>query len=227
MRLYLDSADLGQVIPLLQTGVFYGVTTNPLILRQNKVRMSQLGGFAKAVLGNGARELFLQSWGADAQALLEHGQSLAQMDGRIVVKLPATREGLSAASRLAGEGVRTCITAVYTPFQALLASAVGAAYVAPYLGRINDAGRDGYAIISKMAQSLRAIGSSTEILAASIRSSADLVTLAQEGVRCITFSTAIAERLFQEPMTLEATLAFEQAAQEVASPIPSKQEDAQ
>ena len=215
MRLYLDSADLKSVLPLLSTGVFYGVTTNPLILSESQMPMSNLGNFAKAVLGAGAKEVYFQSWGNDAATLLLRGRELAQIDGRVIVKLPVTKEGLSAASTLAEEGIKTCITAVYTPFQALLASAVGAAYVAPYLGRINDSGRDGYAIISKMAQSLQQIDSSTEILAASIRSSADLVTLAQDGVRCITFSTSIAERLFQEPMTLEATRAFEEAAMEV------------
>ncbi len=215
MRLYLDSADLAQVLPLLQSGVFYGITTNPLILQESKTPYGAFPSFAKAVLGNGAREVYFQSWGESSEELLERGRELAQIDGRVVVKLPVTREGLTAASQLAEEGIKTCITAVYTPFQALLASAVGAAYVAPYLGRINDSGRDGYAIIAKMTQSLKQIDSPTEILAASIRSSADLVTLAQDGVRCITFSTSIAERLFQEPMTLEATRAFEEAAKEV------------
>ena len=216
MRLYLDSADLESVLPLLQTGVFYGVTTNPLILRESSTRMSELQNFAKAVLEAGAKEVYFQSWGEDADTLLQRGRELYAIDGRVIVKLPVTREGLTAAAKLAEDGIKTCITAVYTPFQALLASSVHAAYVAPYLGRINDSGRDGYAIITKMAQSLHQINSPTEILAASIRSSADLVTLAQDGVRCITFSTSIAERLFQEPMTLEATRAFEEAALEVS-----------
>ncbi len=217
MRLFLDSANLARLQPLLGTGVFYGVTTNPLILKESGLSVVELPTFTKAALQAGAREVYLQAWGRQSEALYRCGQSLAAIDGRVVVKLPATQEGLSAASRLAAEGVRTCITAVYTPFQALLAAAVGATFVAPYLGRINDAGRDGYAIIAKMAEALRRTGSATEILAASIRSTADLVTLAQEGVRCITFSTQIAERLFQEPMTLEATLAFEQFMQEVGA----------
>ncbi len=215
MRLFLDSANITQLQPLLSTGVFYGVTTNPLILKESGLTAAELPAFTKAALQAGAREVYLQAWGSQAEDLYRRAQALAGIDGRVVVKLPATQEGLSAASRLAAEGVRTCITAVYTPFQALLAAAVGATFVAPYLGRINDSGRDGYAIIAKMAEALRRTSSATEILAASIRSTADLVTLAQEGVRCITFSTQIAERLFQEPMTLEATLVFEQSMQEV------------
>lgn len=216
MRLFLDSANLSRVQPLLKTGVFYGVTTNPLILKESGLPIAELPSFTQAVLQAGARAVFLQAWGCQTENLYQCGRFLASIDGRVVVKLPATQEGLSAASRLAAEGVHTCITAVYTPFQALLASAVGATFVAPYLGRINDSGRDGYAIIAKMAESLKRTDSRTEILAASIRSAADLVTLAQEGVRCITFSVPIAERLFQEPMTLEAAEAFEQAIQEVS-----------
>jgi len=217
MRLFLDSANLTQLRPLLKTGVFYGVTTNPVILKESGLTTAELPQFTGAVLQAGAREVYLQAWGRQSEDLYRCGRSLAAIDNRVVVKLPATQAGLSAASRLAAEGVRTCITAVYTPFQALLASAVGAALVAPYLGRINDSGRDGYAIIAKMAQALRRIDSSTEILPASIRSTADLVTLAQEGVRCVTLSTQIAERLFQEPLTLEAALVFEQSIEEVGA----------
>lgn len=217
MRLFLDSANITQLQSLLSTGAFYGVTTNPLILKENGLSPLELPSFVKATLQAGAREVYLQAWGQQVEDLLQCAHSLARLDERVVVKLPATQEGLSVASRLAVEGVRTCITAVYTPFQALLASAVDAAFVAPYLGRLNDSGRDGYAIIAKMAEALRCIGSATEILAASIRSTADLVTLAQKGVRCITFSVPIAERLFQEPMTLEATQAFEQIMQEVSA----------
>ncbi|PZA08551.1 MULTISPECIES: transaldolase family protein [unclassified Meiothermus] len=215
MKLYLDSADLERLSPLLETGVFYGVTTNPLLLREAGLGKRQLSAFAEGVLERGAREVYFQSWGGETQPLLEQGRELARLDPRVVVKLPATREGLTVASRLAAEGVRTCVTAVYAPFQALLAAAAGAAYVAPYLGRINDSGRDGHAVIAQMAHALRQTGSSTEILAASIRSTADLVSLAQAGVRCATVSPSIAERLFQEPLTLEATRSFENAASEV------------
>lgn len=215
MRLYLDSADLERLSPLLETGIFYGVTTNPLLLREAGLRKGQLAAFAEGVLGQGAREVYLQSWGAETRQLLEQGRELARLDPRVVVKLPATREGLSAASRLAAEGVRTCVTAAYAPFQALLAAAAGAAYVAPYLGRINDSGREGHAVIAQMARALRQIGSSTEILVASVRSTADLASLAQAGVRCATVPPNIAEQLFQEPLTLEATRSFEAAASEV------------
>lgn len=215
MRLYLDSADRSALEPLLQTGVFYGVTTNPSVLRTAGVRPSGFVPFADWAFGKGAKELYFQAWGESAKALYEWGKTLAGISTRVVVKLPATQPGLEAASRLAVEGIRTCITAVYTPFQALLAASAGAAYVAPYLGRMNDAGRDGHGAICQMATALRATGSSTEILAASVRASEDLATLAANGVRCVTLAPAVAATLFQEPLTLEAARAFEAAAKEL------------
>lgn len=215
MRFYLDSARKSEVKPLLATGVFYGVTTNPLILREASVRAGQLAEFADWVFGLEAREVFFQSWGEDQATLYQHAQQLARISTKVVVKLPATQEGLTAAAKLAADGIRTCVTAVYTPFQVLLAASVGAAYVAPYLGRMNDAGRDGHASIAQMVQALRNTSSPTEILAASVRSPEDVARLGQAGVRCITLSPAVARQLFQEPLTLEATQAFEVAAKEV------------
>ncbi|MCL6526256.1 MAG: hypothetical protein K6T57_05160 [Thermaceae bacterium] len=215
MRLYLDSADRAALEPLLETGVFYGITTNPSVLRTAGVRPSGFVPFADWALGKGARELYFQAWGENTRALYEWGKTLAGISTRVVVKLPATREGLEAAQRLAAEGIRTCITAVYAPFQALLAAAVNAAYVAPYLGRMNDAGRDGLGAIQQMAAALKATGSATEILAASVRSSEDLTRLATHGVRCVTLAPAVAATLFQEPLTLKATQVFEAAAKEL------------
>lgn len=216
MKLYIDSANIAVVESLMKTGVFYGVTTNPLILREAGVRLSKLGDFADYVLGLGAQEVFFQSWGEDAATLCRHGEQLARLSSQVVVKLPVTREGLEAAAKLAKAGIKTCLTAVYAPFQVLLAAALGAAYVAPYLGRMNDAGRDGHALIAQMATALQKTECLTEILAASVRSPEDVASLAQNGVRNITLSPAVAEKLFLEPLTLEAVIAFEAAAQEAA-----------
>lgn len=215
MRLYIDSADLFALETLLRSGVFHGVTTNPLILKQAGVRVKEIKGFAERVLALGARELFFQSWGEDEAALDEHGRMLARLSDKVVVKLPATKEGLGAAARLADSGQRVCVTAVYAGFQALLAASVGASYVAPYLGRMNDAGRDGHGQIALMSEALRSTGSRCEILAASVRSPEDIARLASTGVRCITVSPTLAEKLFAERLTLEATEGFEAAAKEL------------
>ena len=216
MRFYIDSADISTLEALCKTGVFYGVTTNPLILRQAGVKMDQLPSFAERVFAMGAKELFFQSWGEDAAALEKHGQMVVGISEKVVVKLPATKEGLEASARLAKAGSRVCVTAVYASYQALLAASVGASYAAPYLGRMNDAGRDGHGLIAQMSEALRSTGSRCEILAASVRSPEDIARLASKSVRCITISPPLAEKLFAERLTLEATKAFEAAAKELA-----------
>lgn len=215
MRFYIDSADITRIEPLLKTGVFHGVTTNPLILRRDGVPLGRLPDLADRLLSLGAREIFLQSWGGSAAALYSNGCRLASLDGRVVVKVPATRDGLEACLKLAGKGIRTCVTAVFSSFQPLLAVSVGASYIAPYLGRLNDAGRDGHAVIAGMSDALRNMLSPCEILAASIRGLDDAARLAQNGIRCMTLSPALAEGLFCEPLTIDAARAFEEAAEEL------------
>jgi len=216
MKLYIDSADLSHIEALMKSGVFHGVTTNPLILKAGGIRLAELADFADRVFSLGAREILFQRWGGDETEYYWNGLGLADMSSQVVVKLPATREGLAAAARLSGEGIRTCVTAVYSPYQALLAAAAFAAFAAPYLGRMNDAGRDGHAMIAQMAEALRHTESATEILAASVRSPEDIARLARQGVSHITLSPAVADMLFKESLTLEAAGAFDEAAQELS-----------
>ncbi len=216
MKLYIDSADISVIKSLMKTGVFYGVTTNPLILRNSGISPDLLPGFVERVSSLGAGEVYLQSWGENAEVLRRHGRILADIGDNVVIKLPVTREGLEAAAGLSGDGVRICVTAVYAPFQALLGASIGARYVAPYLGRMNDAGMDGHAMIAQMSAALRNTDCATEILAASVRRPEDLAVLARNGVGRVTLSPAVAEMLFSESLAAEAAKAFEAAAEEMA-----------
>jgi len=208
MKFFLDSANLDELESFMKTGIFVGVTTNPSILKERGLLADDLPPFAKKLAKIGAQEIFFQVSGEDAKIYVQQALFLAERGKGIVVKLPCTREGLEAASVLAKEKIKTCITAVYAAHQALLAASVGAGYVAPYLGRMNDAGRDGHALIAQMAQALRQGGAQTEILAASIRSVEDVTLLAQNGAGCVTLSPKIAAALFEEPLTLEAIRRF-------------------
>jgi transaldolase len=214
MRLYVDSADLEALRSLLKTGAFYGVTTNPLILEKAGIRFHGLQEFADKAIGFGAKEVFFQSSGEEAELLYARGRKLAEIGEKIVVKLPATREGVEAAARLSGEGIKTCLTAVYAPVQALLADAAGAAYVAPYLGRMNDAGRDGHEAVAAMAAILEKGKSQTRILAASVRSLDDVVKLARNGAHCCTLAPSVARALLSDPLTERAAADFQKALNE-------------
>lgn len=217
LRLYVDSADRTAAEPLLETGLFHGLTTNPTLLEDQGLRVDDLDELYEWATGAGAREVFLQAWGADTQEILESARHLAEVGPDVVVKVPATRAGASAARTLVDEGRAVLLTAVYAPVQGLVAAAAGVRYVAPYLGRMGDAGRDGARDVLAMHRTLAAVGSRTEVLVASLRSRDVLVDLALHGVPCFALSPTVAASLFDEPLTDDAVEVFESAARNASS----------
>jgi len=156
------------------------------------------------------QELHLQAWGAD---LVGCGAALAAIaPDRIWVKLPITRPGLEAARELQQQGCRITFTACYEPQQVLLAAALGVDYIAPYLGRISDLGRDGHGELIAMQRCIDALGSTLRLLVASLRSASDLPRLAAEGLNTFTISPAIAQALFSVEATEAAAAQFERDA---------------
>ncbi len=212
--LYLDTAEVTQWQKWLPTGLFYGVTCNPILLERAGIscELATLETLAHEAFKLGAQEVHLQSWGSSAADLHKIGQDLGKLDRRIVVKLPATEMGTTAATALIREGIPVTLTAIYAVHQVLIAAAIGASYAAPYLGRINDLGRDGRLDLAMMQQALKGVGSSTRLLSASIRSIEDISILAAQGVDTFTFSEAIAQAFFNVPATIRATEDFERAA---------------
>ena len=211
MRLYLDTADRRSAEDLLSTGLFTGVTTNPTVLQRSGLGVADAPDIYRWAVEAGAKEVFFQAWGEDRSVLVERGRALRELGPEVVVKLVASKEGASACARLAADGVPTLLTAVYAPGQALVAAAAGATYLAPYLGRLDDAGRDGLADVVAMQDALRATGSPTKVLLASIRDIASMVTLAGRGVDCFTMGPAVAEDFFTDELTAAAVAAFEDA----------------
>jgi len=191
------------------------VTTNPtLLLRAARpCRLDELERLTREALDRGMREIHLQAWGGDADALAECGTCLAALaPGRVLVKLPITRCGAEAARRLIDAGVPVTFTACYAVPQVLVAAALGARYIAPYLGRIGDLGRDGHADLIAMQQALDGVCATTQLLVASLRHPTDLTRLAAAGVGCFTLAPAVAADLFASDPTLEAAAQFERDA---------------
>ena len=199
LRLFLDSADPHAWSQWLPTGLFHGITTNPSLLRQagQPCRLEHLSQLSRQALDLGCKELHLQAWGGDAASYLACGHQLAAFaPGRIAVKLPVTLAGATAARELIAADLPVTFTACYEVPQVLIAAALGAAYIAPYLGRIGDQGRDGQAELVAMQRSLDGLGSSVRLLVASLRQSTDLGLLAAAGLDTFTISPAIASALF-------------------------------
>jgi transaldolase len=216
-RLFLDSADTATWERLLPTGVFHGVTTNPLLLERAGVRcdVPTLAALARRAAVLGAREIHLQAWGDDEDALVRTGEALAATAPGAtagLVKVPATVPGFRAAARLKATGCTITLTAVYNPGQLLAAAALGAAYAAPYLGRLDDAGRDGHATVSAMHEILKGTGAVTRLLVASLRGVEHVTELARRGLDTFTFGPEVAAALVTDDLTDEAAAAFLAAA---------------
>jgi TalC/MipB family fructose-6-phosphate aldolase len=217
VKLYVDTADRSAAESLLATGLFHGVTTNPTILQRASKSVADLKEIYSWAVDAGAQEIFFQAWGEDPATLIERGQRLRDLGGEVVVKFVATRAGSTACAALAARGIPTLLTAIYDPGQAIVAAAAGATYIAPYLGRLNDAGRQGIAEVVAMHEVLVAAASTTKVLLASIRNVPDMVALARHGVDCFTMAPDVAEQFFTDPTTAEAARTFEDAVRETSA----------
>jgi transaldolase len=211
MQLYLDTADRSAAESLLATGLFAGLTTNPVILRRAGLGVDDIPEIHRWAVDAGCREVFFQAWGREAAGLTERGRRLRALGPQVVVKVPASKAGARACAQLSAEGVPTLLTAVHSAGQALVAAAAGATYLAPYLGKLADAGRDGVAEIVAMQELLAATGGRTKVLLASVRDVPSMVALARHGVDCFTMAPAVAEQLFTDELTARAVSDFEDA----------------
>ena len=204
-HLYLDSANLSELRACLPHPVVHGVTTNPTLLKRAGVGRDALAALLQTAIELGAKQVQAQVTAAQSDAMLEDAERLLRPfeRGQLVVKIPATRDGLRAGAQLSARGVPVTYTAVYAPEQAHFAAQLGAAYAAPYLGRLQDGGVDGLAMIAEMQSLLN--GSATRLLVASVRTRDAYLALLRIGVGAIT----IPPRLFAELVDHDATLAAE------------------
>jgi transaldolase len=216
-RLFLDSADPAAWERLLPTGIFHGVTTNPLLLERSgqDCTVANLGRLVRMAAELGVCEIQVQTWGPDAATMVETGEILAGL-GRhgtaVVIKIPATTDGFRAARLLRDRHHPVTLTAVYEPGQVLAAAGLGAAYAAPYLGRLDDAGHDGAAVIGAMQNILRGTGADTRLLVASLRTANAVVDLAVMGLDTFTFGPNVADQLLAADLTTAAAADFQRAA---------------
>lgn len=196
-RLYVDSADVDRVSRLLAAGVVHGVTTNPTILERGGRTAAEIPDLYARWESEGAREIFFQTWGGDVASFLRNAESIRALGDRVAVKVPATADGFAAASALVRDGATVLVTAVYSIAQALACASIGAHYMAPYLGRMRDAGIDGDAVIARMQEVCA--GSGSNVLAASLRSADDITGLRLAGVPYFTAAPDVIDQvLFHE-----------------------------
>jgi transaldolase len=206
--LYIDAADRQLIGELWGSGVFAGVTTNPTILDRAGLGQRDVPDLYTWLTDLGVGTVYVQVVGRTREEMLRSADALRSL-GPLTVKVPATAAGLSAAGTLVRDGAQVLLTAVYHPVQALMARDCGIQGVAPYVGRMSDAGRSGVESVIAMQQ---AIGTEpTRILAASLRSADDIARLAAAGVPDFTLGAALVRSVLDDELTRAAVDEFEAA----------------
>jgi len=198
MNLFLDTADTAVIRDLAASGLVDGVTTNPtLIARSGRTMREVIAEICELVEGPVSAEVAA----ADLDGMLAEGRALADIAPNVVVKLPMTKDGLIATRVLAEEGLQTNVTLCFSANQALLAAKAGAAYVSPFVGRLDDIGEDGMQLIHDIRAIYDNYAFDTEILAASMRTPDHVQAAAIAGADCATVPPAVFEALFKHPLT--------------------------
>jgi TalC/MipB family fructose-6-phosphate aldolase len=208
VALYIDAADRQLIEELWGSGVFAGVTTNPTILDRAGLGQRDVPDLYAWLTDLGVGTVYVQVVGRTRDEMLRSAEALRAL-GPLTVKVPATAAGFAAAGALVQDGAQVLLTAVYSPVQALMARDCGIQGVAPYVGRMTDAGRAGVESVVAMQQ---AIGTEpTRILAASLRSADDITRLAAAGVPDFTLGAALAQSVLDDELTRAAVDEFEAA----------------
>jgi transaldolase len=198
MQLFLDTTDTAVLRDLAATGLVDGVTTNPsLIAKSGRPMLEVIAEICGLVEGPVSAEVA----STQAEGMLAEGRKLASVATNVVVKVPLTRDGLIATAAFAREGIQTNVTLCFSASQALLAAKAGATYVSPFVGRLDDHGADGMALISEIRAIYDNYDFDTEILAASIRNPAHVTAAALSGADCATIPPNVFADLFKHPLT--------------------------
>ena len=198
MKIFIDSGNLKEIESLVPLGIIDGITTNPTLLAKEggdyRALLKQICGIVK---GPTSAEVVA----TDADGMIRQGRELAKIDEHIVVKVPFTREGVRACRTLASEGLGVNVTLISSPTQALLAAKVGAAYVSPFVGRLDDIATSGMGLVQEIVDIFENYQFSTEILVASVRHPMHIVEAARMGADICTCPAAVIEQAFKHPLT--------------------------
>lgn len=199
MRIFLDTANIEHIRHGARLGVITGVTTNPsLVSREGKVDYRKLvQEICSVVPGPVSTEVL----GQDAQTMVAEAREIAKWADNIVVKIPASMEGVAATSLLAGEGIKVNFTLCFTLNQAVLAAEAGAAFISPFVGRLDDIGEDGMTVVTDIVQYLDYYQLPTQVIAASIRHPQHCLMAARAGAHIATVPYEVLLQMVRHPLT--------------------------
>ena len=202
MKFFIDTANLDQIKEAQDLGVLDGVTTNPsLMAKEGITGADNILNHYKAICDIVEGDVSAEVISTDFDGMVKEGEALAALDPQIVVKLPMIKDGVKACKYFSDNGIKTNVTLVFSPGQALLAAKAGATYVSPFIGRLDDISTDGLNLIAEIRHIYDNYGFGTEILAASVRHTMHVIDCAKIGADVMTGPLSSIEGLLRHPLT--------------------------
>ena len=198
MQLFIDTADIGEIEAAKAMGVLDGVTTNPsLVAKTGKKMREVLEEICALVPGPVSAEVLA----TDYEPMMAEARELATIAPNIVVKIPLIADGIKAVKSLTEAGIKTNVTLCFSPLQALLATKAGATYISPFVGRLDDIGHDGMALVEQIVEMYDAYDLDTQVLVASVRSPSHVVEALRLRAHVATIPFAVIAKLIHHPLT--------------------------
>jgi transaldolase len=198
MKFFIDTANVKEIREAASLGIVDGVTTNPsLIAKEGRDFKQVIHEICSIVDG----PISAEAVSLEADKMVAEGEDLAKLHKNIVVKLPMTRDGLKATKVLADQGIKVNMTLVFSPTQALLAAKVGAAYVSPFVGRLDDISHYGMDLVRQIMAIYNNYGFATEVIVASVRNPLHVVDAALAGAHIATIPFSVIDQMTKHPLT--------------------------
>jgi len=198
MKFFLDTADTALIRELNDVGIVDGITTNPtLIKRSGRDHKEVVQEISKMVEG----PISVETLGESAEEMIREADEYVQWGTNIVIKIVMTSEGMKAVKKLSARGIKTNVTLIFSPMQALLAAKAGATYVSPFVGRLDDIGQNGMEIIYEIREMFDRYAFETQILSASLRHPNHVFESAKAGADVATIPPKVVAQLFKHPLT--------------------------
>jgi len=198
MKFFIDTANVGEIREAASTGIICGVTTNPtLISKEGRDFKETILEIASIVDGPISAEVI----SLESSGMVKEAMEISSWHPNIVIKIPATWEGLKAVNQLSKKDIKTNVTLVFNPNQALMAARAGATFVSPFVGRFTDITQDGVELISNIVKIFRLHNISTEVIAASIRTPMDVFEVAKVGADIATVPFKVLMQMINHPLT--------------------------
>jgi len=208
MKIFIDSANVAEIKEAWAMGIISGVTTNPTLIAREGVKPEKRIKEILEVVKAGP--INAEAIGSTARELVDDAKKIAAISSRMVVKIPMTAEGLKAIKELKAEGIKTNATLVFTAAQSLLAARAGAAYISPFLGRLEDQGDSPVKLLEELENIWQNYGLETEIIAASIRRPEHAVISAVYGAHIATIPFRVIQEMLVHPLTAAGIKRFEE-----------------